>query len=119
MATELPREVEARLADLLERVTDWLHFAESKNTGLVGLIATALGVIVTFLVAGPAVPTVAGVGLAVGAVALMISLVLVLASFLPATDLERYLTAARDAPRGGENLFFYGHLARYEPQTLI
>jgi hypothetical protein len=119
MATDRKRDREARLADLLERVTAWLQFAESKNTGLVGLISTALGVIVTFLVAGPALPTLAGVRLAVGAVTLMISLLLAVASFLPATDLERYVTGAHDPPRTEDNLLFYGHLARYEPHTLI
>jgi hypothetical protein len=119
MASDRTREVEDRLVELLDRVIDWLQFAESKNTGIVGLIATALGLIVTFLVAGPSVPTLAGVGLAVGAVALMISLLLSIASFLPATDLERSLVGAREAPGPEDNLIFYGHLARYEPRALV
>ena len=86
MATDGTRDVEDRLADLLDGVIGWLQFAESKNTGIVGLISTALGVIVTFLLAGPSIPTLAGAGLAAGAVMLMISLLLSVASFLPATD---------------------------------
>ena len=43
MTTDLTRDLDERLADLLKRVTDWLLFAESKNTGVVGLISTVLG----------------------------------------------------------------------------
>ncbi len=118
MAAELRRDVENRLADLLNRVIDWLKFAETKNTGAVGLSSTGLGVIVTFLVAGPPIPTLAGVGLGVGAVALMVSLMLAVASFLPSTDLEKFLVGERDKPGPGDNLLFYGHLARYEPRAL-
>ena len=119
MATELTRALEDQLTKLLESVIDWLQFAESKNTGIVGLISTALGVIVSFLLAGPAVPTLAGIGLAVGAGTLMIALLLAVASFLPATHLERYLVGAHDPPGPGVNLLFYGHLARYDPHALV
>ena len=119
MATELTRALEDRLTKLLESVIGWLQFAESKNTGIVGLISTALGVIVSFLLAGPAVPTLAGVGLAVGAGMLMIALLLAVASFLPATHLERYLVEAHESPGSEVNLLFYGHLARYTPHALV
>ena len=118
MARQLARDVEARLADLLLRVIDWLKFAEAKNTGAVGLASTGLGVIVTFLVAGPPLPTVAGAGMAIGAVVLMVSLMLAVASFLPTTNLEKFLLDERDQPSLSDNLLFYGHLARYEPRSL-
>ena len=57
MATMLKRDVERQFSELLARVIDWLKFAEAKNTGSVGLSSTGLGVIVTFLVAGPSIPT--------------------------------------------------------------
>jgi hypothetical protein len=118
MATDRTRDIEDRLADFLDRVIGWLQFAESKNTGIVGLISTALGVIVTFLLAGPSVPTLAGAGLAVGAVMLMISLLLAVASFLPATNLERYLVGEGQPPGVG-NLIYYGHQAGYTPHDLV
>jgi hypothetical protein len=118
MAADLDRDVETRLSDLLNRVIDWLKFAEAKNTGAVGLASTGLGVIVTFLVAGPPVPEVAGAGLGIGAVALMLSLLLAVASFLPSTNLERHLASSRSQPNPSDNLLFYGHLARYEPRAL-
>jgi hypothetical protein len=119
MTTEVQREVQRQLSELLSRVIDWLKFAEAKNTGSVGLASTGLGVIVTFLVAGPPIPTVAGVGLAVGAVALMLSLMLTVASFLPSTDLEKHLVGERQRPTARDNLLYYGHLARYEPKALV
>jgi len=119
MATGPTRDVEAWLADVLDRVIGWLQFAESKNIGMVGLISTFLVLIVTFLVAGPSVPPLAGVGLALCALALMIGLLLAMASLLPATDLERDLIAERALPGVEDNLIYFGHLARYEPRTLV
>src|SRR5215208_5119588 len=119
MASDLRRDVEAWLADLLDRVIDWLQLAERKNVGLVGLISTFLVLIVTFLVAGPSVPPLAGVGLALCALVFMIGLLLAMASLLPATDLERDLIEERALPGVEDNLIYFGHLARYEPRTLV
>ena len=116
--TDVRRDVETRLSDLLNRVIDWLKFAEAKNTGAVGLSSTGLGVIVTFQVAGPRIPFLAGVGLGIGAVALMLSLMLAVASFLPSTNLEKHLVGTREKPGPRDNLLYYGHLARYEPRPL-
>jgi hypothetical protein len=118
MSTDSNRDVERQLSELLTRVIDWLKFAEAKNTGVVGLSSTGLGVLVTFLVAGPTIPDLSGVGLGIGAVSLMVSLMLAVASFLPSTDLEKHLIGARDKPSAGDNLLFYAHLARYEPRDL-
>jgi len=119
MNAEIKRDVQRQLSELLNRVIDWLKFAEAKNTGSVGLSSTGLGVIVTFLVAGPALPTVAGVGLAIGAIALMLSLLLTVASFLPSTNLEKHLVGERERPTPRDNLLYYGHLSRYEPRALV
>jgi Family of unknown function (DUF5706) len=119
MSTDRKREVERQLYELLGRVIDWLKFAEAKNTGAVGLSSTGLGVIVTFLVAGPPIPTMAGVGLGIGALALMLSLLLTVASFLPSTNLEKHLVGGRERPTARDNLLYYGHLARYEPRALV
>ena len=119
MTTDVQRDVQRQLSELLTRVIDWLKFAEAKNTGSVGLASTGLGVIVTFLVAGPSIPTLAGVGLGVGALALMLSLMLTVASFLPSTNLEKHLIGERERPTPRDNLLYYGHLARYEPRALV
>jgi hypothetical protein len=118
LASKVDRDIEAKLTELLNRVIDWLKFAEAKNTGAVGLSSTALGVIVTFLVAGPPVPDIAGAGLGIGAVVLMVSLLLAVGSFLPSTNLEKHLLGKRVHPSASDNLMYYGHLARYEPRAL-
>jgi hypothetical protein len=119
MSTNPKRDVEQQLSEQLTRVIDWLKFAEAKNTGSVGLSSTGLGVIVTFLVAGPPIPTLSGVGLGIGAFALMLSLLLTVASFFPSTDLEKHLVGERERPTARDNLLYYGHLARYEPRALV
>src|SRR3954465_3521819 len=119
MNAEIKRDVQRQLSELLNRVIDWLKFAEAKNTGSVGLSSTGLGVIVTFLVAGPPIPTLSGVGLGIGAFALMLSLLLTVASFFPSTDLEKHLVGERERPTARDNLLYYGHLSRYEPRALV
>ena len=119
MTTDPRRDIEQQLSEQLTRVIDWLKFAEAKNTGSVGLSSTGLGVIVTFLVAGPPIPALAGVGLGIGAFSLMLSLLLTVASFLPSTDLEKHLVGDRERPTSRDNLLYYGHLARYEPRALV
>ena len=119
MPSNPTRDVEVQLNGLLDQVVDWLQFAESKNTGGVGLTATALSVIVSFALFGPTLPTLARVGLGVGSVALMLSLLLTVASFLPSTNLEKHLVGERERPTARDNLLYYGHLARYEPRALV
>src|SRR5215208_5304480 len=116
--TDPKRDVERQLSEQLTRVIDWLKFAEAKNTGAVGLSSTGLGVIVTFLVAGPSITTLAGVGVGGGGPAMMFSRLLTVASFLPSTDLEKHLVGDRERPAPRDNLLYYGHLARYEPRAL-
>jgi hypothetical protein len=111
--------VENRLADLLERVIDWLKFAETKNTGAVGLSSAAVGVVVSFALFGPPLPLVVGIGLGIGAVCMILSLLFSVASFLPSTNLEKHLAGEREKPGSRDNLLFYGHLARYEPRGLV
>jgi hypothetical protein len=48
----------------------------------------------------------------------MVSLMLAVASFLPSTDLEKHLMGEHVEPGAGDNLLYYGHLARYEPRGL-
>ena len=57
-------------------------------------------------------------GLGIGALSLMFSLMLAVASFLPSTNLEKHLLGERAKPSATDNLLFYGHLARYEPRAL-
>ena len=118
MTADPKRDVERRLSELLARVIDWLKFAEAKNTGAVGLSSTGLGVIVTFLVAGPPIPDPGG-GRSRdrrrhpdGQSHAGRRLVPALDQPGETPDRRARKTTTRD------NLLFYGHLARYEPSAL-
>jgi hypothetical protein len=98
-------EVEQRLLSILGMVNDWLKFAETKNAGLVGL--------------GSADDWVLSVGLGIAAVTVSISVLVGLASFLPRTSVARHLTRETGQPGEGDNLYFYGYLAKYAPPALV
>jgi hypothetical protein len=66
--------------------------AHEINMGAVGTAATALAAIIGVLIAGPDVPPLAALGLAVGAIATMISLQLSIASLLPSRNPSLDLT---------------------------
>jgi uncharacterized membrane protein YhaH (DUF805 family) len=110
-------EVEQRLLSILAMVNDWLKFAETKNAGLVGLGAAGTAVISSFL--GSSDDTVLVVGLAVAVVLMALSVLVGLASFFPRTSLARHLTHDVGKPGEDDNLYYYGHLAKYAPGALV
>lgn len=115
VGTELD-PVEKRLQGLLVMVNDWLKFAEAKNAGLVGLSAAGVGLGLSTLARIDG--TILRVGLAVGEVLLVLSLLVGLGSFFPRTSLARVLTKKPRSPRDDDNLYFYAHLAKYAPRDL-
>ncbi|HEY7037011.1 MAG TPA: Pycsar system effector family protein [Thermomicrobiales bacterium] len=110
-------EVEQRLLSILAMVNDWLKFAETKNAGLVGLGSAGAAVAASFL--SQADDRVLTVGLGIAAVLLSICVLIGLASFFPRTSLARYLTHDAGRPGAADNLYYYGHLARYAPAALV
>ena len=110
-------EVEQRLLSILGMVNDWLKFAETKNAGLVGLGSAGAAVLASFL--NPADDRVLKVGLAIAAVTVSISVLVGLASFFPRTSLARLLTRGVERPGEGDNLYYFCHLAKYTPATLV
>jgi hypothetical protein len=110
-------EVEQRLLSILAMVNDWLKFAETKNAGLVGLGSAGVAVVGSFL--GQAHDRVLIVGLGIAAVLVSISVLVGLVSFFPRTGLARHLTHEVGAPSAADNLYYYGHLARYAPVALV
>lgn len=118
MGNDRADDIEARLLDVLKQVNDWLKFAEAKNVGVVGLASGAIAVLLTFIIGAQAIPSEAGLALVVGGVCLALSLLVGLLSFLPQTNLERLVTGRRGKPEATDNLFYYGHLAKYAPRHL-
>lgn len=110
-------EVEQRLLSILAMVNDWLKFAETKNAGLVGLGSAGAAVVASLL--NRAHDRVLTVGLALAAVLVSISVLIGLGSFFPRTSLARHLTREVGRPGPGDNLYYYGHLAKYAPAALV
>jgi Family of unknown function (DUF5706) len=110
-------EVEQRLLSILGMVNDWLKFAETKNAGLVGVGSAGAAVLASFLASAD--DRVLSVGLGIAAVTISFSVFVGLASFFPRTSLARHLTREVGRPGEGDNLYYYGHLAKYAPATLV
>lgn len=113
-------DTEARLLRLLDLTNDWLRYAEAKNGVMIGLTsAGAVGTLAALgQVTGGDLRSVALVFLIVGEAALLPELGLALRSFLPTTDLARWVTGRRGRPAAEDNLYFYGHVAKYSPRHL-
>jgi hypothetical protein len=105
--------VEARLMLILSMVNQWLQFAETKNTAIVGLTSTGVSAMLIYLVAvqDPSPLLLSGLLLAGGL--MILSLAVALVSFMPQTSLSRLLTRIDDTPHESDNFYFYGHLAKY------
>jgi len=115
----VPDEVESHLLTIFDIVTGWLKFAETKAAVLVALTGTAtsgLGYIISQAYAD--VPTPLGVGLLATELCLVGSLAVALLSFLPQTELARFLTKSEETPTGDDNLYYFGHLYKYAPRHL-
>lgn len=112
-ATSSVDDVEARLMLLLAMVNQWLQFAESKNTAIVGLTSTGVSAILVYLVSisSPSDLLLSGLLLAGGL--MIVSLAIALLSFLPQTSLARMLVTIEGSPQPSDNFYFYGHLAKY------
>jgi hypothetical protein len=115
------RDLEARLVQLLSMVNDWLKYAEAKNSLVVGLASAGLVTSLATLpklIEGSERHSLSLLLLIAGEIALVTSLISSLASFMPRTDLARWVLDHEGKPDGGDNLFYYGHLAKYKPEQL-
>jgi hypothetical protein len=110
-------EIEQRLIAILAMVNDWLKFAETKNGAVVGLASAGVAVLAS-LVNGQD-DTVLKVGLALALVLIAGSVLVGLGSFFPRTSVARHLTRQAGKPADNDNLYYYGHLAKYEPAALV
>jgi hypothetical protein len=110
-------EIEQRLIAILAMVNDWLKFAETKNAAVVGLGSAGVAVLAS-IISGQD-DTLLQVGLALAVVLVAGSVLVGLGSFFPRTSLARHLTREVGKPAANDNLYYYGHLAKYEPASLV
>lgn len=109
-----------RLLDLLRLCNDWLKFAETKNVGIVGLAGSGLSFIVVALgfLRAEGVSPAAGVALTLASLLMALSLLAGVWSFMPATSMPRWMRLHVGDPRPDDNLFYFGHAAKYAPGPL-
>src|SRR3712207_5154018 len=120
MGTMTATDLDERLYRLLQLVNDWLKFAEAKNVGMVGFASGAIAVLLGFLTANnKPLSAIAAVALAGGGLGLVLALLVSLASFLPQTRMERVTPRPRGPEQSDDNLYYFGHLALYEPRALV
>lgn len=111
-------KLEERLLALLAMVNDWLKFAEAKNGGILALASAAAAVSVPQL-AEADVSTGAKIVFGFAEACLVASAASSLASFVPIINLDKWLSSPLPVPSGNDNLYFFGHLARYDPAALV
>jgi hypothetical protein len=108
----------ATLFEMLRLVNDWLKFAEAKNGGVIGLASAAIAVFLDYIGGtGSNSFLIDGLFL-VGGGCLLSSVLLGMASFLPQADLLRLKSRRSGKPACSDNLFYFGHLAKYSPRRL-
>jgi len=115
-----PDPLAARLLELLRLCNDWLKFAETKNVGIVGLAGSGLTFIVVALgfLRDEGLSPASGVALTVASLLMALSLLAAVWSFLPATSMPRWMRLHAGDPRPDDNLFYFGHAAKYAPRHL-
>lgn len=110
--------VEAKLTTLLATVNEWLKFAEAKNGGAVGLGSGAVAILLGYLSEG-GFSFFAGTLLTLGGICFVLSAVVGITSFSPRIDFLRLKAQRLGKPTRSDNLFFFGHLAKYSPRGLV
>lgn len=110
------QDIEEKLLFILNIVNDWLKYAEAKNTGILAFSATAVAAIFGFLGSSFQMLPVWRIGLFTGAGFLTCSSLLAVWSFIPKTEINY---KCYGTPVNSDNLYFYGHLCKYQPQMLV
>jgi hypothetical protein len=113
-----------KLRIIFQNVNEWLKFAEAKNAVLLAFSGTAMTVTLAVLATVQNLPNSLRVGL-LGATALLCVCAFLCAwSFLPKTNLEKILWSRRMSfqamkPQVEDNLYYFGHLRKYNSVTLL
>ncbi len=110
---------EERLLRLLTLTNDWLKFAETKNGGLIAIAGLAASQLLTYLSGLKHPSQIESWGTGISCVLLVASAVLALISFFPQTDPLPIASRIEGIPEESDNLYYYGHVARLSPATLV
>jgi hypothetical protein len=110
-------DVEQRLLTILTMVNDWLKFAEAKNAGVIGLGSAGVAVLASFISSED--DSILTTGLGIAASLVTFSVLAGLVSFSPRTSLGYHLKTTIGKPEADDNLYYYGHLAKYNPTEIV
>jgi hypothetical protein len=112
-----------KLFVIFQNVNEWLKFAETKNAVLLAFSGTGMAAIFTLLSTVQNLPNSLRIGLLISTFLLCSCSLICALSFLPKINLDRMLWVTGNrfqamAPQAGDNLYYYGHLKKYNAQTL-
>ncbi len=111
-----------KLFSLFQNVNDWLKFAEAKNAVLLAFAGAGMTATLTVLVSAQNLFNSLRWGLISATILLCVCAFLCILSFLPKTDLEKILrvrSSQSEQPKPEDNLYFYGHLKKYQAEELL
>jgi Family of unknown function (DUF5706) len=113
-----------KLFSLFQNVNDWLKFAEAKNAVLLAFAGAGMTATLTVLVSAQNLPNSLRWGLITATILLCICAFLCTISFLPKTNLDKILRSRgrslhSEQPQPEDNLYFFGHLRKYEAPALL
>jgi hypothetical protein len=111
--------VEDHLLKVLQMVNDWLRFAETKNAGLLGITGLAITALLAFATQSDHFNSWASALLSLGSLLWLVSLVSSALSFVPKTDQYNILDRLSGSPADSDNLYYYGHLSKYNTESLL
>ncbi|WP_310485136.1 Pycsar system effector family protein [Chamaesiphon sp. VAR_48_metabat_403] len=112
----------AKLFSIFQNVNDWLKFAEAKNAVLLAFAGAGMTATLTVLVSAQNLFNSLRWGLISATILLCVCAFLCILSFLPKTDLEKILRlrlSQSEQPKPEDNLYFYGHLKKYQAEELL
>lgn len=119
-------EMTSKLMTILQSVNDWLKFAEAKNAVLLGLSGAGITATTAYLSAASDVPKSVQARVLITTFLLCVCLFICSLSFLPRTDLELIVWKrnkpgrnSKGRPSDNDNLYFFGHLYKYQEAELI
>lgn len=118
-ATRLPARdpTEERMLILNDFVFRWLGIAEQRSNWLILLGAAAQAVLLSVITSTTDQYPRYFMGLA--AAVMMSGLMVSVASFFPLHPVTRRLARVESTPTAQDDLYFYGHLSRYQPDELV
>jgi len=110
--------LETKLFALLGMVNDWLKFAETKNGVVLTASGGALALLLNRVDGASSISTMTWVLGGTGGSCLLLSLLSGLLSFFPRTTAPRLPKRSAGAAADVDNLYYFGHLARYDAPLL-